>query len=176
MAATRRPRSVSVSSTSTVTARAATSTRADATPGRGASAPSIECLQWSQWISGTLMVIVVIWSLHPRWPIGWWLGLEQPLDRLGGLGHDRVAVHLALAADGVAHAMAQVVIQQQHRHPTQGGVDRRNLGEDVDAVGVLIDQPLQAADLTLNPSQTQLHLILVRRIAPHPQPPHAIPP
>ena len=35
--------------------------------GQGASAPSIECLQWSQWISGTLMVIVVIWSLRPRW-------------------------------------------------------------------------------------------------------------
>src|SRR5215207_1600050 len=109
------------------------------------------------------------------------LGLEQPLDRLGGLGHDRVAVHPALAADGVAHAVAQVVVQQQHRDPAQGGVDRRDLGEDVDAVGVLVDQPLQAADLALNPAQAGLQLVLVRRIAPHlnssrmPYPPRVYP-
>src|SRR5215211_1316819 len=63
-----------------------------------------------------------------------------------------------------------MVIQQQHRHPAQGGVDRRDLGEDVNAISVLVDQPLQPADLTLNPAQTQLQLVLVRRIAPHPRP------
>jgi hypothetical protein len=66
--------------------------------------------------------------------------------------------------------MAQVVIQQQHRDPTQGGIDRRNLGEDVNAVGVLVDQTLQTADLALDASQTQLQLVLVRCVAPHPQP------
>src|SRR5215211_6927884 len=75
------------------------------------------------------------------------------------------------------HAVAQVVVQQQHRDPAQGGVDRRDLGEDVDAVGVLVDQPLQAADLALNPAQAGLQLVLVRRIAPHPQPlSYALPP
>src|SRR5215218_10089949 len=112
MAATRRLRSVTVSSTSTVTVRAGMSTRADATPGRGASTPSIEDLQWSQWISGTLMVSVVMSGL-PCWvseSCRVLLGLQQPLDRLGGLGHDRVAV--GLAAGRVAHAVAQVVVQQ----------------------------------------------------------------
>jgi hypothetical protein len=34
------------------------------------------------------------------------------------------------------------------------GLDGRDLGEDVDAVGVLVDHPLQAADLALDPAQT----------------------
>jgi hypothetical protein len=73
--------------------------------------------------------------------------------------------------------VAQVVVQQQHRDPAQGGVDRRDLGEDVDAVGVLVDQPLQPADLALDPAQTQLQLVLVRRIAAHrPLPFYALPP
>src|SRR5512132_524399 len=120
MAATSRPRSVTASSTSTVTVLASTSTRAEATPGRGASAPSMACLQCSQWTSGTLMVIVVISKLPPGWrmkALAGQLGLEQPLDRLGGLGHDRGAVALALAR--IADAVAQVVVQQQHRNPTK---------------------------------------------------------
>src|ERR671938_591482 len=102
------------------------STCAERTPGSDASAPSIECLQWSQWIPGTTMVAVVMASSSTR------SALEQPVDRGGGLGDDRVA--LGIVAGGVADAVAQVVVQQRDRHLAQGRVDRGDLRQHVDAV------------------------------------------
>ena len=46
-------------------------------------------------------------------------------------------------------------------HLVEGGLDRRNLGEDVDAVPILIDHALDAADLTLDPRQARLEGDLV---------------
>src|SRR6266545_4465606 len=64
--------------------------------------------------------------------------------------------------------MAQVVVQQRDRHLAQGGVDGRDLRQHVDAVGVLVDQPLQPADLPLDPPQACLQLVLALGVPRHP--------
>ena len=69
--------------------------------------------------------------------------------RLGDLG-----VRLGAAGrDRVAHAVAEVVLHETDRHALQRLVHGGDLGQDVDAVGVLVDQPLQPPDLALDASQ-----------------------
>jgi hypothetical protein len=43
--------------------------------------------------------------------------------------------------------MRQVVVEELQRHRLQGPVHGRDLSQDVDAVGVLLDHALQAPDL-----------------------------
>jgi len=59
-----------------------------------------------------------------------------------------------------------VIVEQAQRHLFQRSLHRRDLSEDVDAVAVLGDHPLQAAHLTLDPAQAPKQLLLARRVAP----------
>ncbi len=61
--------------------------------------------------------------------------------------------------------MAKVLIEQQQAHALQRLTGRRYLGEHIDAIGVVLDESLQATDLTLNPAQPRQHLGLVVVIA-----------
>ena len=66
------------------------------------------------------------------------------LVELGRGGRGVVARH------GVGNAVAHVAVEHPHRDLLERGLDGRHLGEDVDAVGVLPDHPLEPADLALD--------------------------
>ncbi len=54
---------------------------------------------------------------------------------------------------GVGHAVPEVVVEELHCDALQRPRRRRHLGQDVDAVGVFVDHPLETPDLTLDPLQ-----------------------
>ena len=58
------------------------------------------------------------------------------------------------------HAVARVLVEEPERDLVQRGVDRRDLGEDVDAVAIVLDHALDAADLALDPAQALEQLVL----------------
>ena len=60
---------------------------------------------------------------------------------------------VAAGGDASRDAVAEVVLHQADRHALQRLVHGGDLGQDVDAVGVLVDQPLQPTDLALDASQ-----------------------
>ena len=62
----------------------------------------------------------------------------------------RASCSLGLGSD---HARMGVSVEQPERDLVEGGLDRRDLGEDVDAVAVLLDHALDAAHLALDAPQ-----------------------
>jgi hypothetical protein len=62
-------------------------------------------------------------------------------DRGGAFGDASVGVGV------VGDAVAEVLVEQPDGDGSQGVLDRGDLGEDVEAVGVLVDPALEAADL-----------------------------
>ena len=76
-----------------------------------------------------------------------------------GFGEARVG-HLVAGADGVGDAVPEVLVEEVHRHALQGAGGRRDLGQHVDAVGVLVDHALQAPDLALDAAEALQHLVL----------------
>jgi hypothetical protein len=54
-----------------------------------------------------------------------------------------------------------VIREQDEGDAVQRGLDRAHLGQDVDAVPIVLDHLLQAADLSFDPSQTTLDLTLM---------------
>src|SRR5262245_53679499 len=63
--------------------------------------------------------------------------------------------------------MAQVLIEQAQGDRLQRPCRRGDLGEDVDAVFVLLDPPLQPADLALDPAQPAEVVIFVLAVTLH---------
>ena len=61
-----------------------------------------------------------------------------------------------------------MAVEQLEGHGLQRFRRGRDLGEHVDAVGVLVDHPLQPAHLSLDAPQSALHRVLLVRIARHP--------
>ena len=59
--------------------------------------------------------------------------------------------------DGVGDAVAQVVVEQLHGDALQRLGGGGHLGEHVDAVRVVLDHPLQPADLALDALQPRQH-------------------
>ena len=59
----------------------------------------------------------------------------------------------ATGRGGLDHAVGEVLLEELQRERLQGPGRGGDLGEDVDAVLVLLDHPLQAADLPLDPAQ-----------------------
>src|SRR5512133_2658196 len=84
--------------------------------------------------------------------------------------HLEQLVDLGVAAarlDLLADAAADVAVEQPQRHLVEGGLDGRDLGDDVDAVLVLVDHAGHAADLALDAAQAGLELLLVHAVAGH---------
>src|SRR5690606_29798103 len=63
-----------------------------------------------------------------------------------------------------------VLVEQADCDVAQRAVDRGNLLEDVDAVDVLVDHPLQAADLALDAAQPSEVLLLGHGVPAHARP------
>src|SRR5690242_1639149 len=80
-----------------------------------------------------------------------WSSLDEPGDRVGSL------FDLGGRIPGprrVDDAVRQVILEQADRHRLQRALGGRDLSQDIDAVRVLVDHPLQAADLPLDPAQS----------------------
>lgn len=65
-------------------------------------------------------------------------------------------------------AVPDVIVEQSDRYLLQGVRRRGYLGEDVDAVVVVLDHLLQAPHLTLDSAQPRQDVFLVVVVAPHP--------
>src|SRR6478735_3186787 len=83
---------------------------------------------------------------------GWRSGLHEAGDGLGGLLELLLLLGPALAG-GVDEAVRHVVVEQVERERLERLRRRGDLGEDVDAVLLLLDHPLDPADLPLDPAQ-----------------------
>src|SRR5690625_1952637 len=57
--------------------------------------------------------------------------------------------------------MAQVIVQQAQRYPPQGACQRADLGEDVDAVLLLVHHAVDAASFAFDPLQPRQVAALV---------------
>src|SRR5699024_3955016 len=88
-------------------------------------------------------------------------GLQQPLDRAGDLGEFLVWVS---RGRGVDHAVAHVILEQSHGNPLQGFGERRDLGEDVDAVPVILHHPVDAPGLAFDPAQPREIAVLIQDV------------
>src|SRR5262245_4140424 len=76
-------------------------------------------------------------------------GPDQPRDRLGRLLDFRAGV--ATVARRVHHAVCEVAFEQADGYRLQCPGRRGDLGEDVDAVLIVLDHPVYATDLALDP-------------------------
>src|SRR6476646_6649116 len=90
---------------------------------------------------------------------------QQTLHGERRLAHVRVGVRSC--DEAVRDAMSEMVLQQRHGDLVQRTGDRGDLREDVDAVGVLLNHPLDPADLTLDTAKPNEQPILVVVIANH---------
>src|SRR5215217_2327500 len=84
-------------------------------------------------------------------------GAHQLVGLIGRL----VRAAVALAQE----AVARVAVQQAERDLVQRRLDGGDLGQDVDAVAVLVDHARDAADLTLDPGQALVELLFAGGVA-----------
>jgi hypothetical protein len=80
-------------------------------------------------------------------------------------GHQLFGLLGALAGVGVDDAVGGVLVEQPQGDLVQRGLDGGDLGEHVDAVAVLVDHLLHAADLPLDAPQSRLKLVLGGAVA-----------
>src|SRR5712692_3237103 len=63
--------------------------------------------------------------------------------------------------------MLGVIREQEQGDALEGGLDRADLCQDINAVAVLFDHLGDASDLTLDPAQPALHARFVDRVSGH---------
>src|SRR5512133_1149409 len=78
---------------------------------------------------------------------------SAPADEPPDGGHHLVGAIDALRALGAHHAVARVVVEQAERDLVERGAHGADLGEDVDAVAIVLDHALDAADLAFDAAQ-----------------------
>src|SRR5215813_15034362 len=93
-------------------------------------------------------------------------GLDQARDRLRRLV-DRGPPLIPALPHRFGDTRVEMVFEQPERDCLQRPGHRRDLGEHVDAVDVLLHHPLQPADLALDPAQTLEVGVFVLRITAH---------
>src|SRR5215470_7031548 len=94
-------------------------------------------------------------------------GLDQPGDGLAGLPDLHVR-RLPTLADRLADTVLEVLVEQRQRHRLQGPRRSRDLGQHIDAVLIVLDHPLQPADLALDPPQPPQMIGLALAVPAHP--------
>src|ERR1700730_1437143 len=98
-------------------------------------------------------------------------GLRPHESRNRGGGFGDLGVRLGSAtADRVAHTGVQVPLEQLEGHTLPSPRGRRDLGQHVNAVGVLVDHTLEPANLALDAAQPPLHGVLVVGVSEHCRP------
>src|SRR5215470_14482151 len=97
------------------------------------------------------------------------LGPNEPRDCRRSLT-DLLGGSLVPGSDRVRDAMTEVIFQQADRDGLQRLRDGRDLGQDVDAIGIVVDHPLQPAYLSLDAPQPRTVLVLVLGVAVQPIP------
>ena len=75
-------------------------------------------------------------------------------------GHHLFGSLVALLGVGADHAGMRVTIEQAQRDLVQSRLDSRDLGQDVDAIAVLVDHLQYPANLSLDPRDRLLKLLL----------------
>src|SRR3954454_4046961 len=91
-------------------------------------------------------------------------GTHEAGDGLGGLA-DLLLGLPAAGARGLDDAVAEMLLEQAEGDRLQGLRHRRDLGEDVDAVLLVLDHALQAAGLALDAAQPLEVLVLAIDVA-----------
>lgn len=74
---------------------------------------------------------------------------QRSVDGQGRFGETGLAV-VRVGLDYVEDTATEVLVDEAESDLLEGSVDRRDLREDVDAVGVLVDEALQATDLAFD--------------------------
>jgi hypothetical protein len=95
-----------------------------------------------------------------------WSELKETFNRHGRFGESQLAV-VGVGLKGFEDAVAEVLVDEAEGDLLEGGVDGGDLGEDVDAVGVFVDQALQAADLAFDLAETGEVVVLLEGVATH---------
>src|SRR6266540_2229000 len=157
-AARRLSKGAASSASLTVASAVARFTRHSSTPGCFSNVFSTRCTQEPQ-----VMPVTSSCSSFSR------VVPATSLPHEAGYGRNEfldLAVALA-PLEALPDAVAHVVIQKAHADRLQGCRHRVELGEDVDAVLILVDHALQASDLSLDAPQTRLEILLVHRVPVH---------
>src|SRR3954462_11494829 len=96
---------------------------------------------------------------------GWWRsGADEPRDGLGGLAH--LLVGLAATGRGrLEEAGAHGLLEQAEGDRLEGLRHGRDLGEDVDAVLLVLDHPLETPGLALDAAQALEVVVLAVDVA-----------
>src|SRR3712207_5423812 len=131
----------------TVSPPVARSTSTSLTPATWLTSSATEPTQWPQVMPTTVKLDVLIGGFlsdsSVRAPLG--SGAHEAGDRLGGLA-DLLVGLAATGLGGLDDAVRQVLLDQAEGDRLQRLRHRRDLREDVDAVLLVLDHPLQAAD------------------------------
>src|SRR5579875_514778 len=91
---------------------------------------------------------------------------HQARDGVGRLAHLLLGSFVGFAGR-VDDAVPDVIFEQAEAHRLQRLGDRADLGEHVDAVGVFLDHPLDAANLPLDPPQPLEVVVLGAGVTSH---------
>src|SRR6266498_2423612 len=157
-AARRLSKGTAPSASRTVASAVARFTRHSRTPGCLSRVFSTRCTQEPH-----VIPVTSSWSSFLR------VVPATSLPHEAGYGRDELLdLAVALAPlEALPDAVPDVVIEEAHTDRLQGCRHRVQLGEDVDAVLVLVDHPLQASDLSLDAPQARLEIFLVHRVPVH---------
>lgn len=79
--------------------------------------------------------------------------LRHPLQQIHKLRHLAPLVGLVAGCNGVLDAMGDMVAQNILLDPIQCGLNRIDLGDDIDAIAVFIDHFCDASNLSFDPVQ-----------------------
>ena len=91
-------------------------------------------------------------------------GANEPVDGVGGF-LDLLDGRLVAELGGIKHAVLEMVVEQTSRDPLEGTGQGGDLGEDVDAVLIVIDHLPDAADLTFDPLHPPRESVLLRGVS-----------
>src|SRR4051794_30966265 len=80
-------------------------------------------------------------------------------------GHQLFGLLLLVAIGRADDAMLRVLVEQPERHLVERGLHGADLREDVDAVAVVLDHPLEPPDLALDALEAPEQLVLGRAVA-----------
>ena len=86
---------------------------------------------------------------------------QEAFDGLRGLVHEVLGAIVVATGGSAGDAMVKVLVEQLHADALQRLADRRDLGEHVDAVRVVLDHSAEPTDLALDATQPREQLLLV---------------